>query len=89
MRALLLLILLMQYATVTHATAHHLIDSPLHSETGQCDGFHLQQAGGQPVAHSDTFIDTAHSESAPAPTVATPLRYGAAGFRPRAPPFIS
>jgi len=88
-RALLLLILLMQYATATHAAAHHLFDSPLQAETVQCDGFHLQQSCGQPVTATDTVIDTTRAELKNAPSVATPVRSPAAGFQPRAPPHIS
>ncbi len=88
-RALLLLILLMQYATVTHAAAHHLFDSPLHADTVQCDGFHLQQSYGQSVPVAEFIVDTGSAELANAPIVATPVRSPTAGFQPRAPPHIS
>lgn len=88
-RGLLLFILLMQYATATHAAAHHLFDTPLQAETVQCDGFHLQQSCSQPVTVTNTVIDTSRAELANAPSVATPVRSPAAGFQPRAPPRIS
>lgn len=88
-RALLVFLLLMQYATVTHAAAHHLFDTPLQADSVQCDGFHLQQSCGQPVSVTDTVVNAARTEPAIAPTLATPVRLSAAGFQPRAPPHIS
>lgn len=87
-QALLLLVLLMQYAAVTHAAAHHLFDTPLHAETAQCDGFHLQHSYGQPAAPAGCVPDAGHSEPAVA-TVATPVRSPAVAFQPRAPPHLS
>ncbi|MCS3904613.1 hypothetical protein J2T55_002653 [Methylohalomonas lacus] len=89
MRALLLLVLLMQYAAVTHAAAHHLFDTPLHAETAQCDGFHLQQSWGQPSAPAGCVSDTARGELAVVATLAVPPRSPAAAFQPRAPPRLS
>ncbi len=88
-RALLLLVLLMQYAAVTHAAAHHLFDTPLHAETAQCDGFHLQQSWGQPSAPAGCMADVAASERAGVTTLATPVRSPAVAFQPRAPPYLS
>lgn len=87
--ALLLLLLLTQYAAVTHAAGHHLLDTPLQAETDQCDGFHLQQPHAQPLQMDGFSGDTATIELTPARVPVAPCRQPDTGFHCRAPPVPS
>lgn len=89
-RALLLLLLLMQYAGGAHSIEHHLFDDPLADGQNHCAICHLHEQFGQsPAAGSYAAgVFPGVCESAPAP-ISNPLHRPPQAFHSRAPPFVS
>lgn len=84
-RLLLVLLLVMQYATLAHSTEHHLLD-----DSGHCAACALQQHFGQatPVAGIQLRPTTVSDDYERETVTFTPAAVPNA-FRARAPPIVS